>query len=177
MAFDTDPSQHQGAESEEPERRDTETTTPPSSHTWRFWCIFLAMCLVSFVCSIDATIVVVALPTIVREVGGEDQYIWIANSFVFAVTVPQPLFAQISNIFGRRNPLILAIGLFALGSGVAGGAKSATMLICGRTVQGVGAGGTYVLLDVLLCDLVPLHSRGKYLGLMLSTAAIGTTIG
>ncbi|TGO61260.1 hypothetical protein BOTNAR_0131g00060 [Botryotinia narcissicola] len=153
------------------------SNTLSTTHSWRFWFIFLALCLISFVCSIDATIVVTALPTITREIGGEEQYIWIANSFVFASTAPQPLFAQISNILGRRNPFLFAICLFALGSGLAGGATTPAMLIAGRTIQGVGAGGCYVLLDVVLCDIVPLRQRGKYLGIMLGTSAIGVTIG
>ncbi|KAL8789576.1 MAG: hypothetical protein Q9195_006753 [Heterodermia aff. obscurata] len=148
-----------------------------TTHSLRFWCVFVALCLLSFISSIDATIITTALPTITRELGGETQYVWIANSFVFASTAPQPLFAQISNIFGRRNPMLVAVSLFALGSGVAAGAKNPAMLIAGRTIQGLGTGGIYVLLDVLCCDLVPLRERGKYLGYMLSTAAIGTTIG
>ena len=152
----------------------SESTT---SHSWRFWCVFLALCLISFISGLDATIVVTALPTITREIGGQEQYVWIANSFVIASTVPQPLFAQISNIFGRRNPMLLAVMLFTLGSGIAAGARNPAMLIAGRTVQGLGIGGAYVLLDVVCCDLVPLRERGKYLPMMLSAAAIGTTVG
>lgn len=51
------------------------------------------------------------------------------------------------------------------------------MLIGGRTVQGLGTGGIYVLLDVVCCDLVSLRERSRYLGIMLSTAAVGTTVG
>ncbi|KAL9036216.1 MAG: hypothetical protein Q9180_004426 [Flavoplaca navasiana] len=151
--------------------------SPSVVRSLRFWCLFGSLCLISFISSIDATIITTALPTITREIGGEEQYVWIANSFVFASTAPQPLFAQISNIFGRRNPMLVAVSLFALGSGIAAGAPNTAMLIAGRTVQGLGTGGTYVLLDVVCCDLVPLRERGKYLGFMLSTAAIGTTIG
>ena len=53
---------------------------------------------------------------------------------------------------------------------------NASMLIACRAIQGVGAGGAYVLLDVVLCDIVALRERGKYMGLMLSTAAIGTCV-
>ncbi|MCJ1352519.1 MAG: hypothetical protein MMC33_002503 [Icmadophila ericetorum] len=157
-----------------------DTIDPPSestSHSWRFWCVFLALCLISFISGLDATIVVTALPTITREIGGQEQYVWIANSFIIASTVPQPLFAQISNIFGRRNPMLLAMMLFTLGSGIAAGARNPAMLIGGRTVQGLGIGGAYVLLDVVCCDMVPLRERGKYLPMMLSAAAIGTTVG
>ena len=150
---------------------------PSTTHSARFWCLFAALCLITFESSIDATIITTALSTITREIGGEEQYVWIANSFVFASTAPQPLFAQISNIFGRRNPMIFAVSLFALGSGIAAGAKDTAMLIAGRTVQGLGTGGIYVLTDVVCCDLVPLRERGKYLGIILSTAAVGTTVG
>ena len=154
------------------------TETSSQGHSWQFWCLFGALCLTSFIGSIDATIVTTALPTITREIGGgKEQYVWIANSFVLASTAPQPLFGQISNIIGRRQPMLLAISLFALGSGIAAGAKNPAMLISGRAIQGLGIGGTFVLLDVICCDMVPLRERGKYLGFMLSTAAIGTTVG
>lgn len=73
--------------------------------------------------------------------------------------------------------MLLAVSLFTLGSGIAAGAHGITMLICGRTIQGLGTGGIYVLLDVVCCDMVPLRQRGKYLGIMLSTAGIAVAIG
>lgn len=80
-------------------------------------------------------------------------------------------------MFGRRIPLISSVGVFALGSGLAGGAHNTGMLISGRTIQGVGAGGVYVLLDIVCCDLVPLRERGKYLGLMFSWAGVAAALG
>ncbi|CAD6569097.1 MAG: hypothetical protein ASARMPREDX12_002199 [Alectoria sarmentosa] len=146
-------------------------------HSWRFWLVFLSMCLISFASALDSTIITTALPTITREIGGQQQYAWIANSFVVASTAVQPLVGQMSNIFGRRMPMMISVALFASGSGIAGGSNSVAMMIAGRTVQGLGSGGIFVLVDLITCDLVPLRERGKYLGLMLSTAAIGTTIG
>jgi MFS family permease len=51
------------------------------------------------------------------------------------------------------------------------------MLISGRTIQGLGAGGIYVLLDIVCCDLVPLRERGKWLGLMFSWAGVAALLG
>ncbi|KAI1776576.1 major facilitator superfamily domain-containing protein [Hypoxylon cercidicola] len=104
---------------------------------WRIWTIFLVLCMLSFMASIDSTVITTSLPTVTREVGGA---------------------SQLANIFGRRNPLFVAITLFTLGSGLAGGAHNVGMLIVGRTIQDLGSGGLYVLA-------------------VLSTAAIGTTIG
>ncbi|KAK7967566.1 MFS general substrate transporter [Apiospora aurea] len=104
------------------------------------------LCMLSFMASVDSTVITTSLPTVTREFGGAGEYVWITNSSLFACTVPQPLYGQLANIFGRRSPLLAAIALFALGSGIAGGARSLSML-AGRTIQGLGSGG---LLGILL---------------------------
>ena len=151
----------------------------PFQHTWSLYCIFAVLCLFSFLSALDGTIITTSLPTITGAIGGgsDGSYVWIAQCFIFSSTSPQPLYGQISNIFGRRNPFLVAIVLFALGSGIAGGATSVTMLISGRTVQGTGAAGLYALSDIIICDLVPPRYRGPYLTSVLSTAGIGSTIG
>jgi MFS family permease len=58
--------------------------------------------------------------------------------------------------------MLVAVVLFAVGSGIAGGTHSAAMSIIGRPIQGVGAGGIYVSIDIISFDLVPLYERGKY---------------
>jgi hypothetical protein len=133
--------------------------------------------MLSFMAAIDSTVITTSLPTVTREVGGAGQYVWIANSYLFACTVPQPLYGQIADIFGRRNPIFVAIGFFALGSGLAGGAYNVGMLTTGRVIQGLGSGGLYVLSDIIICDLIPPRYRGPYMSAVLSTAAIGITIG
>jgi MFS family permease len=155
----------------------SETATAYNGHGYRFWGIFVALCLLAFISAFDVAIITTALPTITADIGGAEQYVWIANSFVVASSVFQPLVGQLANIFGRRVPLIVCTALFALGSGVAGGANNVGMLIAGRAVQGVGAGGVYVLLDIVCCDLVPLRQRGKYLGLMNSWSGVAAGIG
>ncbi|CAG8959987.1 hypothetical protein HYFRA_00012704 [Hymenoscyphus fraxineus] len=145
----------------------------------RFWGTFVALCLLAFISTLDVAIISTSLPAITADLGSDAarQYVWIANSFLIASSVLQPLFGQLATIFGRRVPLVLCVILFALGSGIGGAARNPTMLIAGRTIQGVGAGGIYVLIDVVCCDLVPLRERGKYLGLMFSWAGFAAAIG
>ncbi|RYP70056.1 hypothetical protein DL769_005102 [Monosporascus sp. CRB-8-3] len=122
-------------------------------------------------------IITTALPTIVEDIGGAAQYIWIANSFVFASSVLQPLVGQLADILGRKYPIVGSIVLFMLGSGVAGGASNPAMLIAGRSVQGVGAGGIYVLIDIVCCDLVPLRDRGTFIGIINAWAGVAAALG
>lgn len=143
----------------------------------RFWGTFVALCLLAFISALDVSIISTALPTITAEIGGATQYVWIANSFVLASSVLQPLFGQVADVFGRQPPLVVSVALFILGSGIGGSAHNVGMLIAGRTIQGVGAGGVYVLIDIVCCDLVPLRERGKYLGLMFSWAGMAAALG
>ena len=73
--------------------------------------------------------------------------------------------------------MLVAVALFALGSGVAGGADTATVFVIGRLIQGVGAGGMIMLIDLIVCDLLPLPERSQYLGIILSACVVGTLIG
>lgn len=80
-------------------------------------------------------------------------------------------------MFGRRWPTIISTAAFVLGSGLYGGAASMAMMIAGRVIQGVGAGGINVLIEVIVCDLVPLRQRGTYIAAIAGLVAIGTALG
>lgn len=161
----------------DPHSSTTTTTTANIKPSLAFAVIIFVLCLCTLVSSLDALIITTALPRITDAIGGQAQYVWIANSFVLASTVVQPLYAQLSNIFGRRNPMLIALTLFSLGSGIAGGATNVAMLIGGRAVQGLGSAGLFVLADLIVCDLVPVRERAKYMGIVISTGTIGTTLG
>ncbi|KAI1127994.1 major facilitator superfamily domain-containing protein [Nemania abortiva] len=143
----------------------------------QFWITILSLCLLGFISALDVTILPPALPTITASIGGSSQYIWIANSFVLAQSVLQPLIGQLANILGRKIPVVASIVLFIVGSGIAGGARNVAMLIAGRAVQGVGGGGIYVLIDIVTCDLVAPRHRGKFLGIVQSCAGVAAALG
>jgi MFS family permease len=90
------------------------TLTASKAPTLRFWGIFAALCLLAFVSALDVAIISTALPFITAEVGGATQYVWIANSFVFASAALQPLTGQLANVLGRRVPPASFTVLFAI---------------------------------------------------------------
>ncbi|KAK6836798.1 MFS general substrate transporter [Apiospora arundinis] len=142
-----------------------------------FWLVIALLCLIALTASLDGSIIAIALPHISSTLRIGDKYVEVANCFVFAQTVVQPGVAQLCDIFGRRWPMIVSVAVFALGSGIAGGANDTATMIAGRTVQGLGSGGIMLLVELIVCDMVPLRERGKYLGIVLSTAALGSILG
>ena len=67
--------------------------------------------------------------------------------------------------------------MFLLGILLAGLAQNFTLLLAGRTVQGIGGGGIVVLTQVIICDLVPLRLRGQWFGVISGMYAIGSVSG
>lgn len=62
--------------------------------------------------------------------------------------------------------MIFCLVVFGAGSAMCGAAKTASLLIAGRTVQGMGGGGLISLANIVLADLVPLRERGTFNGLI-----------
>jgi len=157
----------------------SETIESEKAHSWRFYIAILSLNLIGFVATLEGTILSTALPRITQliQTYGSTDYVWMANTFAVTQTVIQPPLAQICNIFGRRMPMIISIALFAIGSGITGGANDSIMFIAGRTVQGIGSGGIMLLVELIVCDLVPMRERGKYLGIVLSSSAVGAIVG
>ena len=147
--------------------------TKPFKLTRRFWLIMLSISALSLCGSVEGTIMVNALPTIVADLGGGSLSIWVPNAFFLASIAALPLCAQASDIFGRRNMLLGAVSLFVLGCALGGASSSMTMLIIARAIQGLGSGTVDTLTETIVLDLVPLRERAKYL----SYVSIGTTLG
>jgi MFS family permease len=87
------------------------------------------------------------------------------------------VFCLASEIFGRKYILFLAVVAFTLGSILAAVAHGFTLLLIGRSFQGVGGGGIVALTEVLIADLIPLRERGKWFSIRSGTWALGTVTG
>ena len=51
---------------------------------YRFWSIIIALCTMQLLCSLENTVVVTSLPTIVKQLGLGSSYIWVTNIFFLA---------------------------------------------------------------------------------------------
>ncbi|MEW1838951.1 MDR family MFS transporter [Nonomuraea angiospora] len=126
---------------------------------------------------ISTSVVGTALPTIVGELGGQDQYSWVASATMLTMTVSTPLWGKLSDLFGRKLLFQTALGLFVAASLVAGLSQNMGQLIAARAVQGLGVGGLSALAQVILGDIVSPRERGRYSGYMGAVFGISTVAG
>ncbi|KAF3891680.1 MFS general substrate transporter [Trichophyton interdigitale] len=131
-----------------------------------------------FVFQLDATALSIALPTIAADLGGQSlESFWANLSYTLCGIALQPIWASISNAFGRKPPLYVCMTLFFVGSVVFAVAKNMNTIIIGRVLQGFGGGGIDVLVEVVIADMTTLQERSKYIGLMGIVLAIGNIMG
>ena len=123
--------------------------------------------------ALDQSIVGTALPRIVSEVGGLDKLSWVVTAYLLTSTGATPLWGKISDLYGRRLIFQSAIGIFLLGSVLAGLSQNIGELIAFRAVQGLGGGGLMALAFAIIGDVVPPRERGRYQGYF--AAVFGTS--
>jgi DHA1 family bicyclomycin/chloramphenicol resistance-like MFS transporter len=63
-----------------------------------------------------------------------------------------PLYGPFSDAFGRKKPIMIALGMFLLGSIVTIFAQSLHLMLWGRILQGLGSGGCFTLGTAIIFD-------------------------
>ncbi|KZP00909.1 MFS general substrate transporter [Calocera viscosa TUFC12733] len=109
-----------------------------------------------FLATTDTTIVSTSLATIVADLDGSDSdYAWVGVSYMLMQTSFQPLYAKLSDIFGRKVILFVSMAVFMLSSCLCGTAQSMLSLILLRGMQGAGGGGIVAMAWIIPDDLIP----------------------
>lgn len=128
-----------------------------------------------FVSILAGTVVSSSLPRIISELGGDQSaFTWVVTSTLLATTVSTPIWGKLADLLNRKLLIQLALGLFVLGSALAGFSQNPEMLITFRVVQGLGAGGLTALSQIIMADIISPRDRGRYMGLFGAIMAVGT---
>jgi EmrB/QacA subfamily drug resistance transporter len=143
----------------------------------RIWPVVLAVQLGVLLAALDATIVGTAMPTVIAALGGAQLYPWVFSIYMLTCTVVMPVFGGLSDRLGRRGPFVAAILVFCAGSLVAGVASSMVVLIVGRGVQGIGAGGILSLSLIIFGDLFTGPRRGQMQGFITAVWGLASIVG
>ncbi|KAK6950127.1 hypothetical protein Daesc_008453 [Daldinia eschscholtzii] len=163
-----------------PERQEVEILkdNPPFKPDRNFVLAFLSICIITLAAALDATSLSIGLPIITEDLKGSAiEAFWTGTSFLLTSAVFQPVIAGLSHVFGRKNLLIISSILFVVGAIICAVARNFTVMLAGRSVQGIGGGGILALGEIIVTDLVPLAARGTWFGYLGSTWALGSVAG
>ena len=143
--------------------------------------VLLSMMLSTAIVAMDSTILSTTVPTIVGELGGFESYPWLFSIYLLAMAVTVPVYSKLADTFGRKPVMLFGIGVFLLGSILAGCAWGMPALIAFRAVQGIGAGAISPMTQTIIGDIYTVQERAKVQGYVSSmwgaASVIGPTLG
>ncbi|KAL5336754.1 major facilitator superfamily domain-containing protein [Aspergillus crustosus] len=166
-----------GSEIKSGECETTPAEAPKARGKWRIGAILIALALSLFISALDQTIIATAAPKIAEDLHSGAGYVWIAGSYLLGNTASGNIWANWSNVFGRKPILLTAVSLFFGSSIICAMARDMTMLIVGRSIQGVAGGGLIQMVLICISDLFSVRLRSLILGLMEFTWTIAGALG
>jgi len=106
----------------------------------RRWWTLVAVTLATFMPYLDNNIVNVALPTIQHDLGLTTAGLeWVVSGYILVFASLMLAGGRLADVYGRRRLFLAGIAIFTLASLLAGLSTDGTILVLGRSLQGVGA--------------------------------------
>src|SRR5450755_1389671 len=102
---------------------------------------------------------------------------WIVATYATGSLIAQPLMGRLSDIYGRRRLFMWCLALFVLGSLVCSAATSLPLLVAGRIIQALGAGGIQPIATAIIGAALPSDRRGGALGALYGIFGVATMAG
>src|SRR5918994_146594 len=150
--------------------------TPNVPDPRRWWALAL-LCGAFFMVILDATIVLVALPSIQADIGFSVQGLqWVLSAYALAFGGLLLLGGRAADLLGRRRVFMTGVLFFTAASLACGLAWSPAALLAARVVQGVGAAiMTPSALSIISATFPEGSERSKALGIWGALGGIGAT--
>lgn len=144
----------------------------------RRWLILLVLCLSLVIITLDNTILNVAIPTLVRELGATNSQLqWMIDSYTLVFAGLLLTAGSLGDRFGRKGALQIGLGIFALGSLASALAETPNQLIATRALMGIG--GAFIMPATLsiLTNVFPAEERARAIGVWAGVSGLGVAIG
>ena len=121
--------------------------------------IIAGLMLSMFLSALEQTIVAPALSAIGKSLSDIENLSWVVTAYLLSATVATPLFGKLSDIYGRRSMMLIAVAIFLIGSLACALAPSMAILILARALQGFGGGGILPLAQTVIADILTPRER------------------
>ncbi len=127
--------------------------------------------------AMDVMLYSIVLAHLMRDLGMDKATAGLLNSLTLVASALGGLaFGFLADRVGRTRALMLSIAIYSLASGACGLSQTVVQLAFCRFILGLGMGGEWTTGAALIAETWPAEHRGKALGLMQSTWAIGEMI-
>jgi len=147
---------------------------PPSR-----WFALAVLCVTLLMVTLDVTVLNVALPTIVRDLGATTTELqWIVDAYVIVFAGLLLSVGSLADRIGRKKVFLIGLVLFAAGSVWAAYSGSVGMLIAARA--GMGVGGAFMMpstLSLITSIFTDTTERQRAIGLWAATTGVGAALG
>jgi EmrB/QacA subfamily drug resistance transporter len=127
--------------------------------------------------AMDNTVVVTAMGTIVGDLGGLENFVWVVSAYMVAEMAGMPIFGKLSDMYGRKRFFILGLILFMVGSALCGTADTIFQLSIYRAIQGIGGGAVIPIAFTIVFDIFPPEKRGKMGGMFGAVFGLSSIFG
>lgn len=133
-----------------------------------------------FLAGLELMITAVALPAIVIDLADWTRLreaSWIVNGYLLAYVVTMPLAGRLADIVGTRRLFLAALGVFTIGSLLAGRAQALEELVAARVVQAIGGGALVPVGTAAASHLFEGAARPRALGVIGALTFLGMAAG
>jgi len=143
----------------------------------RRYLIFVSVGLGLLMYAIDSTVVAVAFPNFMKDLGSNVIWAgWTISIYLIAVTSVMPLMGKLSDGFGAKKVFLISLILFTTSSLACGLSPNIHSLVAFRFLQGVGGASFLPTAAGIVSNQFPEH-RERAIGLFTSIFSIGGIIG
>ena len=140
--------------------------------------ILINVVLMTFMATLDSSIVNVALPKMAEQLSVSSESIaWVVTSYLIVIVGTILIFGRLGDIKGKTRVFQFGIVVFTLGSLLCGVTNSFTLLIIARSIQAIGAAATMATNQGIITQIFPGNERGKALGISGTFVALGSMAG
>lgn len=127
--------------------------------------------------ALDQTIVGTAMPRIVSELRGFEQYAWVTTAYLLTSTAVVPIVGKLGDLYGRKRFLLGGAAFFVLTSMLCGVAQNMTQLIVFRGLQGLGGGVLMATVFTVISQIFPPAQRGRVQGAFSAVFGLSSIVG